>query len=1230
MGNDLFCRSQGKVPELRVPAKEAADQCCNWAARYDQAVKHGQAEVLYALGQEMFQILNRNGWAEAWLKGTGPCILEIQAEDLTGEFVAPLLNAPWELLTNGAAYLVDNVLQPFSVFRRIGQPAASPLPPAFANISLLFMAAAPEGQHELAFEAEEAGILEVTEGLPLLLSVEESGSLVELKRRISKDGPFEALHLSCHGDIDKDGHAVLALENDVGEMVLATGGEVADALISPEKQPLVFLSACRTAEQVETMKPGQTEPFVRALISAGVANVLGWDGSVYDADAMNFAKVFYQELAHQATVPQAAMKARHALRRANQADPKAGRHWHLARLYLGPQGGGALTDSAQEQHDLANLGHEDQFLDEGHHEVPVASRAAFVGRRRQIQAVLKAFRRPHGAGVLVHGMGNLGKSSLAARIANRLTDHQTVVVFARYDALSVFDRILEAVPLEKRHDLQQHWRPRLETDENVLKNALEALLKALRETPILLVVDDLERILEAPVQSERDTGVQSAYRQVMTALLMVFARPQWRYNSHLLLTSRYCFGLPDSRGQDLASALVRVPLQPMSQREQQKQWQASRRLSAHQAESEQGAELVARALRVAAGNPGLQTILTQPVLAGENAVAEAALVVIEQFQHTGVAPAALQELIDQGLAQDEGNALLAFFKRMAFDQYRQALTTGQALLLRACDIFESGFPWPRVVFEAAAAAVLPEDTPAGPALQRLLGLGLLDDWGVVAAAPQLGVNPLACPLVKTTPLPEALKQTCLAAAIPVLATAWRNAEGDIHHDHRAVLLTDLVLQHPDTAADLLQAAAIAAGRYLFGQQQLAREAYALLAPAHARLSQQSIAVAFDLLILHYDCARQLGEAENLPGLLSQLIESAAPGTVQQAAALQRQSEAVWQQGDSADAIEKAAAARDLLRQLGDYRAAAVMQGQIADILMQRGVLDEALRIRTEEVLPVYRQLGDVSSVAVTQGKIADILMQRGVLDEALRICRQEVLPAFQQLGDVRSVAVTQGKIADILMQRGALDEVLRIRTEEQLPVYRQLGDVRELAITQGKIADILMQRGALDEALRICRQEMLPAFQQLGDVRELAVTQGKIADILTRRGALDEALAYYQQQLVTGRQLSDQDMIASALFSCVRVYLAQEKPAATGQEMFDMLSEAFQLVKQLQRPDGIVAIGLTLAQVLILATHYPAAEGVLATVAEVARAVGSQGGPMFAQALETVQELRAEIAARQR
>jgi esterase/lipase superfamily enzyme len=67
------------------------------------------------------------------------------------------------------------------------------------------------------------------------------------------------------------------------------------------------------------------------------------------------------------------------------------------------------------------------------------------------------------------------------------------------------------------------------------------------------------------------------------------------------------------------------------------------------------------------------------------------------------------------------------------------------------------------------------------------------------------------------------------------------------------------------------------------------------------------------------------------------------------------------------------------------RSRAVTMGKIADILQARGQLDEALKIRTEEQLPVYQRLGDVRSLLVGRANLAITLLQRaedGDRDEA--------------------------------------------------------------------------------------------------------------------------------------------------------------------------------------------------------------------------------------------------------
>ena len=201
--------------------------------------------------------------------------------------------------------------------------------------------------------------------------------------------------------------------------------------------------------------------------------------------------------------------------------------------------------------------------------------------------------------------------------------------------------------------------------------------------------------------------------------------------------------------------------------------------------------------------------------------------------------------------------------------------------------------------------------------------------------------------------------------------------------------------------------------------------------------------------------------------------------------------------------------------------AALCWGMIADILKQRGQIDEALRINRVECIPVFEHLGDVRSKAATMGKIADILQQRGLTDEALRIYREECIPVYERLGDVLEKAVTMVKIADILLQRGQIDEAFRIYCEECIPVYERLGDVREKAMTMTNIADILELRGETDEALRICREECIPAFERLGDARSKGAAMGKIAEILMKRGEIHEAIRIYRETLPTFEKLGD-------------------------------------------------------------------------------------------------------------
>ena len=1108
IGNDVVCRANGAMPaECRIDGETLQPALLALGARYDAAVRKADGDALPAVGRELLRLLDANGWATAWAGAAGSRNLEIRVTDPAQSLAAALLDAPWELLATADGFLADDDTQLFELTRRIGAPGSA-IAPTHADLQLMFMAAAPQGADELDFEAEESAILQATQALPLHLVVEESGSAQPLAERLALDGPFEAIHLSCHGDIDPERGPFLAFEDPQGAMQPAFAGDLARLLGDVQSTSLVFLSACRTAEQANsTLSPSRaTEPFVRNLVRAGVQNVLGWDGSVYDTDAAAFAESFYRELAMLAPIPRAAAVARQQLRRRNRQDPQQGQHWHLARLYLGAQGGGPLAARGLPKRKLASTSQTSQFLDAQRSEVPVASRLAFVGRRRPIQAVMRAFSEGS-AGVLVHGMGNLGKSSLAHRLSSRMTGHHTVVVFRQYDALAILDRMLDAVPAARRQAERTTWRDAVVRNPEVFADAVEHLLGSPFDAqPILLVIDDLERVLETPTPDAvtAATLVKTAWRASLAAVMEAFAKVNTP--SRLLITSRYTFSLHDAQGRDLATALTNVPLLPMAPRERMKQLRAA---ATAETLATLDLQLAERALAAANGNPGLQATLMTPLLSGEVAAARQAVEVIEEFQRSGVAPESLTALVAQGVAEDQGNALLAFFRRMAFDVYRAALTPPQAQLLACACVFRPGLPIPQAAINAAGAASGVETPPV--ALNRLLALGLLDDWGDQGDTPSASVNPLARPLVDALAVDAV--QRVAAAAVPLLASAWTDGKGDIAPDDRGVELARLALLVPggDTAT-LDRAATAAAGHLFLARDEAKRALNDVLRPALARLAGVGQAPSAALACIAFDCADRLGDSETRRTALQCLASNIGSNETQQGRILQRLANASWTDGRVADAEALLQRAVRHFEAAGSQRDVASGKGQIADILQFRGELDEALRIRKEEELPVYERLGDVRSKTITMGHIADILQVRGELDEALRIRKEEELPVYERLGDVRSKAITIGQIADILQARGELDEALRIRKEDQLPVYERMGDVRSKAVTMGRIADILQARGELDEALRIRKEEQLRVYQRLGDVRSKAVTMGKIADILQARGELDEALRIRKEE----------------------------------------------------------------------------------------------------------------------
>jgi tetratricopeptide (TPR) repeat protein len=1011
------------------------------SARYRVWTRRHGEPLLRGIGEELHE------WLGAWkVELVGTDLLEVRAS--TSE--SSLLDAPWELMHDGSGFLVDCGLE---VIRRIAPPGEG-RPRSGHALSMLFMAASPTGQQRLHFEEEEQAIVQATHPSRLDLWVEETGCVRDLGARLDRMlalGPVDVLHLTCHGTADGPG---LLLENEVGALDRVSPDALARE-VRLRELGLCVVSACETS----VLSP-LADTFAQALVRLGAPAALGWAAPVSDQQATVFVAAFYERLARGWTLPDA---LRHARRHLRHTTP-SGSDWHLARLVVGARGGGALAMPGGPLRASPEAGTR-AFLDGNRGRVPVAGPDAFVGRRRSLQRALRALRATEGAGVLLTGLGQQGKSSLAARIARRMTDHSVVVCHGAdelYPA-AILARLLDSLG---QADSVQAKAQVTEVGEapGRLQEYLLHLLRRL-DRPVLLVLDDLEQVLDsaAPIHVR-----EPLHGVALRAVLGAFSTEGGRSGSRVLLTSRLRPVLPDARGAELVSrTLVEVTLEGMSC--------AERALlpAARQAEG-LPASVRARCLEASDGNPGLVALLL-----GLAADLEArggidslsgVLEALQSARETG------QEGLDRWLEGVVGVLL-------------QRLTEPEHALLRASTVFV--VPIPLEALGPLLAALGVDDRVEA----RLQSLGLWVRVPDLVQPDRFAVGPSALVAGQVRPLGSAEASAYAGKVLSGLQEAWRTGDGLAGV---AVAMTRLALVAGDASV---------VERHSHGA-------------VHALLRWHEIPAARGLGRAAVQCLQTAGRPVpvELTVLLSEALEGTSteealqllPRDSMEPAVVFRRGKLLARLGQIEEAERQLLAAEEHLPERSRDRA--LLKGTRADLLQARGQFDEALQIREEE-LSVYDKLGDLYSRTLTVGRMADILQIRGRWNEALSI-RLEELSVYERLGEVRIHAVTFGKVADVLQMQGELDKALQIRMTEELPVYERLGDERERAVALGKVADIHHARGQLEEALRIRTHEVIPVLERVGDVRERAEIQARIAEIFVLRGQLVEAERLYVEEVL--------------------------------------------------------------------------------------------------------------------
>ncbi|NJO76630.1 MAG: CHAT domain-containing protein, partial [Leptolyngbyaceae cyanobacterium RM1_406_9] len=543
-----------------------------------------------------------------WLDGSDRWLVQ-QINQYPGEGIVLAISAserlahlPCEVLPDGSRFLVER--SPAIVPVRWAKPdivrsltvAAEPENRA---LQALFMATSPLNMEPvLDFEAEEGRILEATaRDRSISLIVQESGCLSELGYLVSAYGKgyFDVLHLTGHATFS-DGEPRFITETETGEAYLASAAEIANRL-QFRFPKLIFLSGCRTGQ---SGKSGAVPSMAEELLKSGAKAVLGWGQAVLDAEATTAAATLYQAISAGRSIAEAA-----ALTYQDLIQHKA-RDWHLLRLYVSNTLPGELVTplrGTRGRKPAPPPSVATQFLDPATQTVKVPTRESFVGRRRQLQNCLRTLTQPSDQiGVLIYGMGGLGKSSLAARLCDRFPpdSFKRVVWVGRIDQPNLVTDL--AAELDSPESRQSSKNPNEE-----LKFRLRRVFQQLTEEaakPFVLVLDDFEINLEA-----RGEGYVPQPEAASVLEALVWSIRELDAPHRLILTSRYDFEFTQLQ------YFYKQPLDAFRGADLRKKCD---RLDGFNSKSQVDKTLQSQALKLTDGNPRLLEYLSHEILQNSN------------------------------------------------------------------------------------------------------------------------------------------------------------------------------------------------------------------------------------------------------------------------------------------------------------------------------------------------------------------------------------------------------------------------------------------------------------------------------------------------------------------------------------------------------------------------------------------------------------------------------------
>lgn len=1053
-----------------------------------------------------------------------PLELGLEVEDA-------LADLPWETLRLPAtAGTSTDILGPplalhpnFRLFRAVAGLGPTPALPIPGPLRILVAIGSPEEQNArgelLDIERELDCILDAVEparkqNRPAYVRVIDRGTVKAIRDALLAER-YHVLHITCHA-----GPGVLILEKEDGSKDLVDARRFCDEILPPGRGvPLVVLAGCATALSVREGEPDKQGEealpgLARQLLARGVPAVLAMQAPVSDPYATHLGARLYRALAtFERPDPLAALaEARRSLeidrRDGHVPSPIDLAEWATPALYL--HGPALPLYDPEEPFEDVQPPPEPRFA----LGVVVRRVGEFVGRRREERRILQALRDPDGAGVLLHGLGGVGKSTLAAEILKSLSEQGWLIatVFGKVspdDLLAeVAQRLLgqfqqegmsEADP--RRRLAVDLKRPDLDWEERF--QALSQYL--LGERPLILLLDNFEDNFIEPTRFE----IQN--EDLADLLARWLAAPG---RSRLLITSRQPFDLPDNAHE----ILERFHLGPLSFAETRKLIWRLPALDALPREEQ------LRAYTEVGGHPRALEYLDALLRGGKARFKDISRRLKGAIEKKGIpSPTTwLRDVkgdLDRALAETVTLAVDDVLLDGLLDRLKEVPLSED--LLVGASVYQVPVDLIGLAWQVSQEIEVPQDPGKVKGLKRLMQQireivkrGEQPDSDLLTKAAKAQQELMRPPLRMPDDLDSVLAILFTLGLLAPVET--QDEEAHLYFVHRWTA-TAVLNRSP---IDKVQDAHHRAARYWrwrvdtipqSREQDIEELLQARYHYRNAREIDSALAVTAHVC-LQLDTWGAYRREEQL----CQEVLGWVPDKSTEAATFNHQLGILAQKrGDYDQALERYKRSLRINEELGHSEGMADSYGQLGSSALDRGAYEQALEWY-KKAQQLYEELGNRSGMASSYHQLGIVAQERGDYEKAIQWYKKS-LQIKEELGNRQGVASSYHQLGRVAQDRSDYDKAFEWY-KKSLQIDGELGNRAGMASSYHQLGTVAQQHGDYDQALAWYKKS-LQIKEELGNRAGMALTLGQLGAFSTELGQPAEALPFTLKSLIIHIQL---------------------------------------------------------------------------------------------------------------